>query len=245
MGVAVTCVSCEPVSGPSNASPLRADEVVPVWSSMTAGPPSRGGHARGRGEREQLALDSALPGGGGALAAVEEDREVERADAVVDDGVVAQVAVRVSLQAIPELEAKHELLRPQPVVGHTLAEDAGGAAEVVAGVRVEALATLVEDERVGMQRLPGAPGGERRGQRLERGAGELAVHGDSQELAPERVRLPVVHDQRVHDQLAGDAERELPVFNLSGIHDAREAERSPRDHDRFTADRVVHDLPVR
>ena len=76
----------------------------------------------------------------------------------------------------------------------------------------------------------------------ELGPGQLTVDGFPEELAPEAIGLPVIHNQRVHDQSAGDPEGQLSTVYLSGIHYAREAERSPSHRYRLAPDNVVHDL---
>ena len=54
----------------------------------------------------------------------------------------------------------------------------------------------------------------------------------------------VIHNQRIHDQLARHPKGVLNAIDLSGIYNAREAERSPGHRDRFAPHSVVdHFVP--
>jgi hypothetical protein len=52
----------------------------------------------------------------------------------------------------------------------------------------------------------------------------------------------IVHDQPIRPEFSGDAERVNLAIDLPSIHDARVAERSPRDGEGHATDSVVGDL---
>ena len=60
-----------------------------------------------------------------------------------------------------------------------------------------------------------------------------------QELAPESPGLVIVHDQDVHDELAGYAECVKFSVDFAAIHDSRVAKRSPCYRERLSAHGVV------
>ncbi len=89
---------------------------------------------------------------------------------------------------------------------------------------------------------PGCPRGELRGQQLHINTSERAIDPGREELTPQRVRLVIVHNDRIHDELAGNAESEGLALDLAGKYHAREAEWSPSDRDGYTPDGIVHHL---
>src|SRR5712692_8806161 len=71
---------------------------------------------------------------------------------------------------------------------------------------------------------------------------QRSLEGLAGEVAPQRAGLAVEHDERVADQLAGNAKGKGLAVDVSGIHDARVAKRSPGDGDVFPAQAIVDDL---
>ena len=131
----------------------------------------------------------------------------------------------------------------ESVVFDALADHTRFRTCVVAGVTVAlVLASLVEDECIEMGRLPCVPSrvGERN--QFEGFSRQRSFDAPTKELAPESVGLVVIHDQRIHDELAGHAEGVLLTVYESGITYSRKAKRSPCHGDRFTPNDIVHDL---
>jgi len=82
----------------------------------------------------------------------------------------------------------------------------------VAPVRVLDAAEFSQRHRMGMQLLSGRPGGLSNRDHLQLYTGEKPLDALAKELDPHRPSLMIVHQQRVHDQLARYAESvELPV----------------------------------
>ena len=124
-----------------------------------------------------------------------------------------------------------------------LADDTGTSVPVVARVRIaRAGKTLVERQRVRISLDPLAPRGEGNGHVLQLCPLERTGYGLRKKVAPQRAGLAVEHDERVHNELAGNAEvQDLAVY-LSGVPDSSKAERSPRDRNRLPSHHVVHDF---
>ena len=70
------------------------------------------------------------------------------------------------------------------------------------------------------------------------------MHALPKKLTPKGLALPIEKDQRVHDELTGDPERQLSSPDFSGIDHARETERSISDRHGLADDDVVHYLAV-
>ena len=71
-----------------------------------------------------------------------------------------------------------------------------------------------------------------------RGSGD----GLGEELTPNRLGLPVIHDEGVEDKTSGYAEADCLLFKFSTVHYGRKTERSPGDRDRLASHDIVDDL---
>lgn len=77
---------------------------------------------------------------------------------------------------------------------------------------------------------------------FELGSFLRAIDGLSEEVAPQRARLSVVHHYGLVDQSTRDAKREVLSIDGASIDYARAVQRSPSERDRLTPDDVVHDF---
>jgi hypothetical protein len=135
----------------------------------------------------------------------------------------------------------------EPAVDLALEQERRRVDVVVAGVGVAPVVAVeagvaAQHQAVGVGVVPVGP--RHRGHRvdLQLGAGEVPDHGLAGEVAPQRLGLAVVHDQRRVVEHPRRAELEHPVAEPAVVGDRRVAQRAVRDRRRDACEGVVDDL---